>query len=60
MSKMLPIRRALSNGRFALPEARGEPFLNYAPGSSERSALESALRKVIGFNQPSYFHKWKP
>jgi len=39
-------KRSLSNARFSLPPIKGEPFLHYAPGSSERKALEEALRKV--------------
>ena len=36
--------RAFSNGRFALPTFKGEPFLHYAPGSSERAALAAACK----------------
>lgn len=41
-------RRQASNGRYTLPLMKGEPFLHYAPGSSERGLLEAALRRVKG------------
>jgi len=42
------LSRTFANGRFALPPAKGEPFLHYAQGSLERLALEKALRQVKG------------
>lgn len=36
----------VENGALAPPAGRNEPVLNYAPGSPERAALESALKRM--------------
>lgn len=36
-------RHFSSVGRFSLPQLAGEPFLHYAPGSAERTALKDSL-----------------
>jgi len=36
----------MSNGNFKVPQAVNEPVLNYAPGSTERKALQAALAEA--------------
>lgn len=36
----------MSNAHFAVPPAKNEPVLNYAPGSAERKALQAALASM--------------
>src|SRR5437016_5607122 len=38
----------MSNGVYNIPPAVNEPLLNYAPGSPERAALKSAIKKMRG------------
>ena len=37
----------MANALFTLPEIKNEPVLNYAAGSSERKALDSALTELL-------------
>ena len=37
----------MANALFTLPEIKNEPVLNYATGSSERKALDSALTELL-------------
>ncbi len=38
--------RAMSNGRYTLPQLKGEPFLHYREGSAERMHLQASLKKM--------------
>ncbi|MCY3931314.1 MAG: aldehyde dehydrogenase family protein, partial [Acidobacteria bacterium] len=38
----------MPNGTLQVPAPRNEPVLDYAPGSAERSALETRLKQMLG------------
>mgnify|MGYP006295975971 FL=1 len=46
----------MSTGFYQVPQPKNEPVLNYAPGSAERKALETALAKarVTQLDVPMY------